>query len=492
MRKAYAALMSTLAKNTLFLTAASIGQKAIAFIYFTVIARFMGVEDTGAYFLALAVITTIGVLDDLGLTSVIIREVARKPEDATRWLRNSLGIKIFTMPVTVAIAWLVPSMFGYDADAANLVRLAVLIMLADTLSLTFYGVLRGLHQLKYESLGIFVGQAITTTLGAIFLMTGNGSLAVLIIALIAGSTWNALFSASQLLRRLGWRAFIPAFDLGSVPLRMSFAFFLSAVFVKIYSYVDSFTLKAVIGDSAVGLYSVAYKLTYAFQFLPLAFVGALYPTLAAKAQEPAELKRIFLDALWYMALLASPIVFGIYALAPEIIQFFYGTAFADSVLPLSVLIFVLLFIFLDFPIGSLLNATGRQMTKTMIMGMTMVVNVVSNLVLIPMLGIVGASTAAVISFAFMFSAGWLSARGIVKLSIREIVTHIGPIFLSGFMMAIVVIALKSMMPWVITIPIGALVFATIAFATKAFTRDHLRTFRALLARKSYANPPTDA
>lgn len=479
--------MSTLARNTLFLTAASIAQKAIAFLYFTVIARTIGVESTGAYFLALALITTIGVLDDLGLTSVLIREVAKQPASAARWLKNTLGLKLLTVPFTVGIAWFGPSLFGYDEASASLVRLAVLIMLADTFSLTFYGVLRGMHKLQYESLGIFVGQSITTLLGAVFLLSGNGTLPLLIVALIAGSSWNTLFSAWHVARRLGLRAFVPSLDLRSAPLRMGFAFFLSAVFVKVYSYVDSFTLKAVIGDAAVGLYSVAYKLTYAFQFLPLAFVGTLYPTLAAKAHEPQELKRILLDALWYMALLASPIVFGLFSLAPEIIARFYGADFAESALSLSVLVFVLLFIFLDFPIGSLLNATGRQAQKTTIMGLVMVVNIVANLVLIPRVGVVGASMAALLSFSFMFALGWLFARRVVPVTLRDLFAHVGGLICSGVVMSVVVITLKMFIPWVITIPIAAATFFAVAFVTKGFTMSHLRSFRSLLTKKGYAD-----
>ncbi len=485
--------MSTLAKNTLFLTSASIGQKAIAFLYFTVIARTVGVENTGAYFLALALVTTIGVLDDIGLTSVLIREIAKKPAEAATWLRNVLGVKLLTMPLTVLVAWFVPTLFGYDGAAAALVRLAVVIMLADTLSLTFYGVLRGMHRLKYESIGIFFGQAITTALGAYFLTTGQGTLPMLIIALIAGSSWNALFAAYHVSRRLGLRAFVPSFNLGSVPARMAFAFFLAAIFVKVYSYVDSFMLNAFIGKEAVGLYSVAYKLTYAFQFLPLAFVGALYPTLASKANDPAELKRIFLNAVWYLALLAAPIIFGIFALAPEIVGLFYGDAYARSVLPLSILIFDLFFIFLDFPIGALLNATGRQMTKTLIMGATMIVNVVANLILVPRFGVVGASISAVVSFVFLFVMGFAVTRRVIAVRLNDLLRATAATLFSGVMMALAVMALKNVIAWPVTIPVGAVVFFGCALATKAFTREHLATLRSLIRPKPYGeNTSPDA
>lgn len=130
-------------------------------------------------------------------------------------------------------------------------------------------------------------------------------------------------------KRLRWTAFFPRFENVRAVIVAAFPFFLAAVFVKIYSYVDSFTLKAVIGDAAVGLYSVAYKLTYAFQFLPLAFIGALYPRMSSLANSPVDLKKTFLDAQWYLALLVAPIVFGIAALAPEIIRTVYGTVYGN-------------------------------------------------------------------------------------------------------------------------------------------------------------------
>ena len=54
----------------------------------------------------------------------------------------------------------------------------------------------------------------------------------------------------------------------------SWPFALAAIFVKIYSTTDALLLEFYLGESAVGMYSIAYKLTYAFQFFPMAFVAA--------------------------------------------------------------------------------------------------------------------------------------------------------------------------------------------------------------------------
>lgn len=476
---------SRLAKNTLYLTAASIAQKVIAFVYFTMIARFVGVEDTGAYFLSLAIVTVIMVLDDVGITSVVIREVAKKSKDALLWCRSVVGIKLITMPITVVVAFFVPILLGYGDDITLLVRIAVIIMLADTLSLSFYGILRGLHTLKYESLGIFIGQLLTAGLGITFMATGIATLPLLILALATGSIWNMLFSLSQVIRRLGWRALIPTYQFGLKPLKMAFAFFLAAAFVKIYSYVDSLILAAQIGKEAVGIYAVAYKLTYAFQFLPLAFVAALYPTMSTHARNPRKLKKILLDSFWYLMLLGAPIVFGIWSLAPEIVHAFYGADFIGSVLPLQVLIFVLIFIFLDFPVGSLLNATDRQSTKTGIMGGTMVINISANFILIPIYGVLGATLAALLSFVFLFSAGWFFAKKVVKINLRDLIEKIWRILASAAFMALIVTIIKPYVHFALAIPVGAICYLAAIFLLGAVRLDHIREFYRLLRGREY-------
>lgn len=469
----------------MYLTASYVGQKAIAFLYFTLLARLMGTVDTGAYTIALAFVMIITAINDVGITPVIIREVAKKTKDALLWSRTVVGIKLITMPLTTAIAFVLPGLLGYDAEVIFLVRLATVIMLADTISLSFYGILRGMQNLKYESLGIFAGQIFTATAGLSLMLTGAATLPLLIIALMVGSSWNMVFSISRVIKHLGWKAIVPTYVQGWKPLKIAFAFFLAAIFVKIYSYVDSLVLGQVIGKHAVGIYAVAYKLTYAFQFLPLAFVAALYPTMSAQANDSAQLKKTLLQSMWYLALIGMPIIFGLWSLAPEIIGLFYGEDYLESILPLQILIFVLVPIFLDFPIGSLLNATNRQHIKTGIMGVAMVINVVANFTLIPIFGVEGASISGLISFTFLFIAGWFFTRKVVSVSFADLLKQTFGLTFAAALMALTVVFTKSYIHFLFTIPIGAFVYIGMAFATGSLTKEHLKSAKALLKRRSY-------
>jgi O-antigen/teichoic acid export membrane protein len=211
--------------------------------------------------------------------------------------------------------------------------------------------------------------------------------------------------------------------------------------------------------------------------------------MSALADNPAQLNKTLLKAEWYLSMLAAPIVFGIFALAPEIIGFFYGSEYAAAAPVLGVLIFVLLFIFLDFPIGSLLNATGRQALKTALMGGAMVINIVGNLLLVPEYGIMGAAIAALFTFVFLFGGGWIAVMRITGAQFGQLVKEVWGFFAAGFVMALVVVFLKEYVYWMLTIPVGALVFVGLAFATRTLTLDHLRDARNLIRRPKYAKDP---
>jgi len=487
-------MSSNIAKNTAYLTIASIGQKILAFTYFIFLARVMQPEQTGAYFLALSITMVFAVVADFGITPVVIREIAKKPESAKGLVQRALGLKVPLFLLAATIAIVASILLNYDPIVTTLVLIATIVMALDAFTLLFYGVLRGHHRLQYESLGIFIGQIATVTFGGLILFFAP-SLPFLIGALILGSGFNMGFSALNVSRLLGYDSLKPVFDKEKSKqlLVIALPFALAGIFVKGYSYIDSLLLGKILGEGAVGIYSIAYKFTYAFQFVPLAFVAALYPGLSAlvKKRDSKELAKTFDNAIWYMALIGAPIVFGLWAIAPDVVGL-AGEGYTAAAPVLATLVFVLIPIFLDFPVGSLLNAADRQKTKTTIMGITLVINATLNVIFIPIFGIIGAAYAALISFSFLFLVGLSFVSKIIKgYRYRNFLRTIIPIFFSAAIMGLVTIWLRDEFGFILAIPIAAVIYMFLLFVTGSVTKQQaLSLIRVLHFRRIEYVPTT--
>ncbi len=473
---------ASIAKNTFYLTLASVGQKLIAFVYFLFVARIMQPELTGQYFLSVSIAMIFSVIADFGITPVVIREIAQTPKNTTDILRRALAMKIPLLLIGYACAIGAAMIFGYPKEIIWLTIFSGISLVLDSVHLLFYGVLRGHQHLRVESLGMFAGQAITALIGAVVLWQ-LPSLTLLMLALIAGSAFNVILSLFAVVNRFGARSLMPIWEQKYLRhlLNMALPFALAAIFVKVYSYVDTLLISKFLDTTAVGLYSIAYKFTYAFQFLPLAFIAALYPRFSSAAvHDQDQLSHLFERAMWYMMLLSIPLTLGIWLISDQAVLL-VGSAYANSATVLSVLIFVLIPIFLDFPIGALLNASNRQATKTTIMGLTMVINIVLNVIFVPIVGILGAAIAALISFLFMFGAGlFFVPRLIPTFRFRQLLRDLAVIAFSGILMLIAGVIAKPFIGWIAVIPVCGAVYLLSLFATHALTLKDLRQLKITL------------
>lgn len=458
----------TIARNASWLFVATTMQKFVAFLAFTVAARIVGPTVIGEYFFAVAMTSTCVVLADLGITSVVIRGLAANLEQGRRMLGAAMRLKLFLIPLSVLAVLAYGAIRHVDAVVWQTLTIMILVMSADSLHLLFYGALRGKQLLRYEAIGMFVGQLLSgvVAISAAYLGWGAPGLAS---ALLVGSVWNVGWSWLQNGRE-GICVSAPSRADVALLVRQAIPFALAGIFVKVYSYLDTMMIERFHDVAAVGNYAVAYKITYAFQFIPLVFVAALYPAMSSvfADHDTKKMKSVFAGSLRLMVIIAAPLAAGISAVAPKAIPVIYNTAFIGAVPPLMVLSWVLIPIFLDFPVGSLLNATHRAHLKTSAMGATMVLNAILNFILVPPLGPVGAAWAGLGSFTFLFLVGivftWKdlpSLRWLASLLLR-----------SGLVSASVwfsVARTMDVMPLVLTILFGGSIGVVVLLVTKLLT-----------------------
>ena len=482
----------SIARNAAWLMAATTAQKIIAFLVFTVVARLVGVEVTGRYFFAVSVTSVFVILTDLGITPVVIREMAAGEEKGLAALRRAIRAKSVLIPIAIAVTLAYAFLTQAGPQDWIPIALACFVMSADAVSLLWYGAIRGLRQLRYEAIGMLVGQILTGIVSLFSAIVLHGGVNGLVIALMAGSFWNVGWSIWRA-RKLGVVLSGAALWSWKTLAYQAWPFALAGVFVKIYSYADTLMLKQFHGAMAVGIYAVAYKVTYAFQFLPLTFVAALYPGMSAvhASQDKQAMNNILRGSLRLMMMASVPITAALSAFAPRIIPFVYGTSFTGSAAPFAILAWVLIPIFLDFPIGSLLNATHRAEWKTTAMGITMVINVAANALLVPLYGPVGAAWAGVISFWSLFFIGaWFARKDIADAR------WAGSLFARGMLTALVIwYGIRfglSGIPLFFALPLSAIAILGFLIGGKLILKEDFVMLRSWMRRKPAVETGEDA
>lgn len=471
------------ARNTAWFTIGSILQKIISFAYFTGVAMVFGVSGTGRYFLALTFTALFTVVADWGIAAVLTREIARDRSRIAALFAPALTIRSVMILLTVACITIIARIFGYPIETRVMIGIATVSLVLDAVHILLYALLRGIQRVHYEAMGLVIGQAVLAFSGVMIfifragLHVDGGDLvasrtihgAWLLLPYILMSCTNvviALFGCmreSVLIfdRRFITRAAVRWF------FRISTPFALTAGLSRIYTYSDTFLLSIITGELAVAYYSTPFKITFAFQFIPLSFIAALYPAMSALATRSREqLAALFVSAIRFLLLIALPIAFGIGVLATRIVTDIYGADFLPSIPVLIILIISLPFVFVNFPAGYLLNACDRQAVNTKLVALATIVNIGCNFVLIPLFGVNGAAISAVIATIVLTAANAIAVRRVVKYNVHAIFDATLRIVVASLIMS-AVLAFARKLPLMALVVIGIATYGAAVFTIRA-------------------------
>lgn len=460
--------IANIAKNTSYLTLALIVQKIISFLYFILLARFLGLEALGQYYTAIAFTTIFSIFIDLGFANVLTREVAKDQDRASFWLQTIVAIKLVLGAITAVVALLL-AFFLYKPVLFVLILFSSISMILDSFTNTFFSVARGFHNLKYESLASILFQLIVLVFGLLVIYL-NWPLYALVAVLSLASLFNVVYSASIVSKYLKLKI-RPIWNYLEIKkmLRLSIPFALYNIFQRLFTYLDSLLLGFLAGYSQVGIYQIAFKLIFALQFLPMAFTASLYPALSSYwKNNPTQLRITFERALNYLLILSLPIIFGVFSLADKIVPLF--KAGEEAVWPLRLSILALFFIFLNFPVGSLLNACDRQKRNTLNMGIATALSIALNLIFIPLWQALGASLTVLISNAIMFFLGIFSIGSLITYRPYENLRVLFKSLFAAVIMGLLIFFSKETLPLLFSVALGAFLYFLTLYLVGGFKK----------------------
>jgi O-antigen/teichoic acid export membrane protein len=144
----------------------------------------------------------------------------------------------------------------------------------------------------------------------------------------------------------------------------------------------------------------------------------------------------------------------------------------------------LVFVFLNFPLGALLNGCDRHILNMYLVGAIMVVNVALNAFAIPRFSFVGAAAAFVVSHALLFVVSMIAGARIVTYSKRKTLFAAGQALFSAAVMAGVILMLSAKLHFILLIIIGAIVYGAMIFLTRGLTFEEIKYYFDNIFRKS--------
>lgn len=458
------------AHNSVFLLGSQILTKLSSFVVVILLARYLKVGDFGIYSLALAVTGMTDIFAELGLDQLSVREIARDHSNIGKFTVNAALIKFVLSAAILVVTATVIFFTSMDSGGKAIFLIFTLAIIPAGIFHTLLVVFMGIERMGAVAAGNIAFEICRLLLTLAVLLTGHGLVALswsylvafvmsallvyVLVRLRVGSVWTRPESRRML-----------SMARGSLP------FMFYSLFFMIYFKIDFVMLAAMKGEEVVGTYAAAYRLVESLMFVPAAFMGAVFPSLSRlSASGRAPVLAASRKTLRYMAMLGLPIGFGTTILAPRIIPFLFGVAYIDSVLPLQIIIWSIVLVFINCicPVG--LNSSDRQLISVLVTGVGIVVNVGANLILIPPLGAVGTSistvaTEAVSTLLFLyFFQRHIGSLGVLSFIYRPVA--------ASLLMALALVFLRGL-PLAALIGIGAAIYLSTLILSRALGRSDL-------------------
>jgi O-antigen/teichoic acid export membrane protein len=266
---------------------------------------------------------------DMGLTTLITREVSKRKNLAGRIFAYSLGLKTLLVPLTFLLLWI----YFIVAHTAPPAIVAIVIFTLSAILGSFvqsaFAVFRGFERMQYETVGVFLEKFIIVSLGISFLV-----LRFDILVFISVFFFAAIIKLSLSLWILK-RQFIPVRFLYRpkryfVLLKTAFPFGISVFLAMCYNYIGIILLSIMTGYDEVGLYSASFRLLTFTTLIPTVLTTAFLPQLSIHHQNRAHLSELFLKGCRYVLVFAVPMLPFVVLQAKTIIALIAGPGWESA------------------------------------------------------------------------------------------------------------------------------------------------------------------
>lgn len=409
------------------------------------IGRYLGPEDLGLYRIASTIYGITTLIFAIGMPTAIVKYIAEFKENNQR-LGEVISCSIITSILLGSGAFII--LFLLAGNIADIFKMPGLEHLIKLLSFVFpfslsglvlLGMLNGFRDMKKYALAVIIQNSLTMALTVILIFSGygvSGAVMGIVISTILGCLFT-LYLSKKYLICLTFNSFIPT--------AKSMLIFGGQTSIGDLVNTNNFQpdiilVGILLGAKEVGYYSVASGFSKFFRLVPNALKTITYPATVEywKIGNLRLLNKMIDKSMRYTAIISVLLALAIGFFAEPIVTIIFGIQFIDATLPLRILVIGMVISGIFNSISSILLGTGRADLGVKVNATGAITNVLLCILLIPVLGIMGAAASTAISLTVVsvmyvyFAHNLMHLKINFRLYIKMIAVILTVVLLSAF------------------------------------------------------------
>jgi len=468
------------------------GQQILNSLVFLILARALSPDDFGLLAMASVFIAFFGVFLDQGLKAAVVQrtDLERKHLDTAFWATVLMGS--FLTAAGISLSGMIANIYG-EPRLEPIVTWQSIGFFMASLSSTQQAILQ--REMDFRSLAIrsLVAKASGGIVGVSMAILGFG-----VWSLVAQSLVNSFAAVIVLWKVSDWR---PGFHFSGKHFRHMFSFGINVLGAKIINFfdlrVDDFLIGYFLGATALGFYSIAYRILLMLQDLIMGLSHRVVVTTFSRIQEDVtRLRNAFYQMSQLIIFVTWPIFLGIMVISSELIPVFFGEQWKPSVPVMQILAVAgipLTSLFISEQLAIAVGKPSWNFWNRFFISISRIIG----FALVAKWGIVAIATIFMFTNYVIYTPAnlWLAHR-LIKLDFRKYFGYyVGPM-VGSMVMVIIVMGTKKILSvllglyWQVSLYVfvGALVYCLVLWYSRPdIFNQLLGIFQLIFARSRIAN-----
>lgn len=393
-------------KNSIYSMMGSVLGQLVALLSSLVMGRLLGVTGLGSYTFAMTFSGVVFLFLNLGLGGVFQRNISQDPSLAEKNYANALAMRLFfSLPISLLLGTITVFAMHRQSDIWMFLLSCIYTGLTGVFSLALDGI-TATEQFKLAFVFNMLQKILCFIATFVVLYFTKSMLLMLLfhdivfILLIIGE----LIYVNSTLCKIRLEIDV-TFCKNMLKESAPTIFGSAAEYLSLKS--DVLVLTLMVGETATGLYSVSSNVYIAASFVPLAMAKAATPTFNRMMANNESVNNLVKKTFQMMTLVSIVLIIGIFLIGRLGIVLLWGSEFEPATESLRILSFSLLFMPANRFLEYMLVGIHRQVivAKCSIVGA--IFNIVTNILLVPMMGLNAVAVTTVITeFIVMVIEGY--------------------------------------------------------------------------------------